>query len=229
MGALTPIISKAVASGAPEDSAQGFTAPSPQLLTQDPTMQDQTLMDEFTYLSVLIGLILGLGITQLMEGIGRLAHHREKIDWYWPLKLWIGTLLILHIQAWWAMYELRHIPHWTFISFLVVLIQPMLLFLLSALALPDAKEQAPSDLRKDFNDHALFTFRISTLMVLSSLLKEYWLYHRLPHADNLLFHGAFILIFLAGSFKKSERCFQWVILGSSSLLMLYILRLFMSL
>jgi|APCry1669190770_1035315.scaffolds.fasta_scaffold04733_1 hypothetical protein len=31
-------------------------------------MTDQPAMDEFTYLSVLIGLILGLGINQLLDG-----------------------------------------------------------------------------------------------------------------------------------------------------------------
>ena len=42
-------------------------------------------MDEFSYLSVLIGLILGLGITKLMEGIGHLVQVRERIVRYWPL------------------------------------------------------------------------------------------------------------------------------------------------
>ena len=90
-------------------------------------MSDQPAMDEFTYLSVLIGLILGLGITQLMEGFGRLLQLRDRIIWYWPGKVWGFVLLIFHIQAWWAMYELRHIPHWTFPSFIVVLVQPVLL------------------------------------------------------------------------------------------------------
>jgi hypothetical protein len=191
-------------------------------------MQDPS-MDEFTYLSVLIGLILGLGMTQLMEGIGRLFHHRQRIQWYWPVKLWIGTLLILHIQAWWAMYELRHIPHWTFISFLIVLLQPILLFLLAALALPDSDEKDPGNLKEDFNGHALFSFRIATLMVLSSLLKEFWLYGRLPQGENLLFHLFFILIFLVGSFQISSRSHQWVVLGSFLLLVLYIAKLFMTL
>jgi hypothetical protein len=193
-------------------------------------MNEPAAVDEFTYLSVLIGLILGLGITQLMEGFGRLLQLREQIFWYWPGKLWGGVLLIFHIQAWWAMYELRHIPHWTFPSFLVVLIQPVLLFLLSALALPDSSgDDQRIDLRSAFIGHAPFTFVVATLMVLSSFLKEYWLYHRLPLGQNLGFHALFLLLFIIGVLIPTERCYRLVITGSALILGFYIGSLFLRL
>lgn len=192
-------------------------------------MTDQPAMDEFTYLSVLIGLILGLGITQLMEGFGRLLQLRDRITWYWPGKLWGFVLLIFHIQAWWAMYELRHIPHWTFPSFIVVLIQPVLLFLLSALALPDARDETDIDLRAAFISHAPFSFIVASLMVLSSIGKEYWLYHRLPHGQNLLFHGLFLVLFVTGALIPTERNYRLVITGSALILALYISSLFLRL
>lgn len=192
-------------------------------------MSDQPAMDEFTYLSVLIGLILGLGITQLMEGFGRLLQLRDRIIWYWPGKVWGFVLLIFHIQAWWAMYELRHIPHWTFPSFIVVLVQPVLLFLLSALALPDARDEDAMDLRAAFMSHAPFTFIVASLMVLSSLAKEYWLYHRLPHGQNLLFHGLFFTLFVTGALLPSERFYRLVITGTALILGLYIGSLFLEL
>lgn len=184
-------------------------------------------MDEFTYLSVLIGLILGLGITRLMEGFGHLLQLRDRISWYWPGKLWGFVLLIFHIQAWWAMYGLRHIPNWTFPSFIVVLIQPVLLFLLSALALPDAKGEAQIDLKTAFLRHAPFTFSVASLMVLSSLGKEYWLYHRLPHGQNLLFHGLFFILFVTGALIPTERCYRLVVTGSALILSLYIGSMFL--
>ena len=186
-------------------------------------------MDEFSYLSVLIGLILGLGITKLMEGVGHLVQVRGRIVWYWPLKLWAVVLLVFHLQAWWAMYELRHITDWTFAGFLIVLIQPILLFLLSALALPDVGEIEKTDLRTSFTEHASFTFRIAMLMVFSSLLKEYWLYHRLPQVTNLAFHCLFIAVFSIGSFSGGSRRYEWVVLSTGLILLLYISLLFIKL
>lgn len=124
------------------------------------------------------------------------------------------------------MYELRHIPHWTFPSFIVVLIQPVLLFLLSALALPDARDDERIDLRMAFISHAPFSFIVASLMVVSSLAKEYWLYHRLPHNQNLLFHGLFLVFFITGVLIPSERIYRLVVTGSALLLGLYIGALF---
>lgn len=36
-------------------------------------------MDAFSYLSVLLSIILGLGLTQLLTAAGRLIRHRERL------------------------------------------------------------------------------------------------------------------------------------------------------
>ena len=64
-------------------------------------------MDPFSYLSVLISIILGLGITQLVTGLGRLIQARARIKFYAPTIAWVGLLLIIHVQTWWAMFGLR--------------------------------------------------------------------------------------------------------------------------
>src|SRR6478672_4069223 len=64
-------------------------------------------MDPFSYLSVLISIILGLGITQLVTGLGRLIQARGRIKFYAPTIAWVGLLLIIHVQTWWAMFGLR--------------------------------------------------------------------------------------------------------------------------
>ena len=183
-------------------------------------------MDEFSYLSVFMGLILGLGITKLMEGMGHLVQLRGRIVWYWPLKAWVLVLMVFHLQAWWAMYELRNISGWTFNSFLIVLIQPILLFYLSVLALPDVSAHERVDLKESFNEHASLTFLIAALMVFSSILKEYWIYHRLPQTTNLIFHCAFLAVFIVGSFRGGERNYPWVVVFAALILSLYITLLF---
>jgi hypothetical protein len=92
-------------------------------------------MDAFSYLSVLISIILGLGITQLLTALGRLLNSRARVRWYWPAVVWAGILLVVHIQSWWAMFGLRTHENWTFLAFLVVLLLPILLYLAAALAL----------------------------------------------------------------------------------------------
>ena len=50
-------------------------------------------MDAFSYLSVLISIILGLGITQLLTGLGRLMQVRRRTRLYGPAVAWVALLL----------------------------------------------------------------------------------------------------------------------------------------
>ena len=80
-------------------------------------------MDEFSYLSVLISVILGLAVTQILKGFRGILLSRTRVRIYWPVIAWAVLLLLICVQSWWAMFELRHYQPWTFAAFAVVLLQ----------------------------------------------------------------------------------------------------------
>lgn len=41
-------------------------------------------MTPFEYVSVLISIILGLGITQIVSGLADIVQHRHQVQLYWP-------------------------------------------------------------------------------------------------------------------------------------------------
>ena len=45
-------------------------------------------MDEFSYLSVLLSVILGLAVTQILKGFRGLLLSRARIRLYWPVIAW---------------------------------------------------------------------------------------------------------------------------------------------
>src|SRR5476649_2702355 len=94
-------------------------------------------MGDFDYLSVLISIVLGLGITNLLTGFAALIRNRGRVRVYWPMPIWMITLFLIHIQTWWAMFGLRGVQSWSFGAFLVVLMQPVCLFIMTALIVPD--------------------------------------------------------------------------------------------
>ncbi|HZX71160.1 MAG TPA: hypothetical protein VFE77_10120 [Rhodanobacter sp.] len=94
-------------------------------------------MDAFSYLSVLLSIILGLAITQVLQGFRGLMLARSRVRTYWPSLAWAILLLVLDVQAWWAMYDLRFRHEWSFLGFAVVLAQTVPLYLLAGLVLPD--------------------------------------------------------------------------------------------
>jgi len=70
------------------------------------------MISSFEYVTVLISIVLGLGITQILTGIARLIQKRDKLIIYWPHLLWILFILFLHVQEWWVMYELKTMMQW---------------------------------------------------------------------------------------------------------------------
>ena len=104
-------------------------------------------MDAFGYLSVLLSIILGLAITQILQGFRDLMQARSRLRLYWPCLLWAIVLLVICVQEWWAMFGLRNHSPWTFAGFSVVLAQTVVTYLIAALALPDVRGDEPIDLR----------------------------------------------------------------------------------
>jgi hypothetical protein len=94
-------------------------------------------MDNFNYLAVLISIVLGLGITQLLSGFGRWIESRSASPAYAPTVVWAVMLLVMHVQTWWSMYGMRYHEDWTFLEFVVVLLQPIVLYLLATITLPN--------------------------------------------------------------------------------------------
>src|SRR5678815_1556790 len=122
-------------------------------------------MDQFSYLAVLISIILGLGITQLLGGLGRLLQARKEVQLYWPAVAWIGVLLILYVQTWWAMFGLRALGSWSFLGFSLVLLQPIVLYLLAALVIPEGTSAAAGDLKAHYYAQTRWFFTLAVLLL----------------------------------------------------------------
>ena len=115
-------------------------------------------MDEFGYLAVILSIILGLSVTQLLQGLSNVINARDRVRIYWPAIGWALLLLVIDIQAWWSMFGYRGRHTWTFLQFAILLLETILLYLLAALALPNAFSAEIVDLRVNYFRHARWFF-----------------------------------------------------------------------
>jgi hypothetical protein len=97
-------------------------------------------MTPFEYITVLISIVLGLGITQIVTGVADIIHQWSRVKLYWPHLLWIVFVFFLHVQEWWWFYELREHRTWELPMFLFVLLYPINLFILARILFPSATE-----------------------------------------------------------------------------------------
>jgi hypothetical protein len=149
-------------------------------------------MDSFSYLSVLLSIILGLALTQLLQGLRGIALHRSRVRAWWPVFAWSGTLMLIFVQTWWAMFGLRRHTDWVFVQFFAVILHTVLLYMLAALVLPDFTGTDVIDLRAHYFQQRRFFMIVLVAAGVASLLKDLAMDGRLPDRTNLLFHAVFI-------------------------------------
>ena len=133
-------------------------------------------MNAFDYLSVLISIILALGMTRVLAGVGEMLQARLHRRIYWVHVVWIVNLFLYLVVAWWIFYRWRNQQTWTFFLFLFVLISPTILYLASLLLFPPE-----SDLEEmlDYKTHYYANHRVFFILfalftpvdIVDSLLK----------------------------------------------------------
>jgi hypothetical protein len=93
-------------------------------------------MSTFEYLSVLLSIIVGVGITHMIMGLGRLISHSSGRSIYWVHLVWTLNIALYLVVFWWWAINLRVLDEWSFLPFLVVLLEPSLLCLAGAILYP---------------------------------------------------------------------------------------------
>lgn len=183
-------------------------------------------MDEFSYLSVLLSIILGLAVTEILTGFRRLLQARGRVRLYWPALLWSFVLLAIYAQTWWAMFGLRTHRDWTFAGFAVVLVHMILLYMLAGLVLPESEPGEPIDLRENYFAQRRWFCGIAFLTVAVSLAKDLVLGGALPEHTNLAFHGVFGGLAIIAGLTRSEWFHKAFAIGIAVLFALYTALLF---
>jgi uncharacterized membrane protein HdeD (DUF308 family) len=70
-------------------------------------------MDPFSYLSVLISILLAFGMTRVLAGVGEMLQARSRRRLYWVHAIWVVNLFLYLVDF----YRWRNQQPWTFFPF----------------------------------------------------------------------------------------------------------------
>jgi hypothetical protein len=188
-------------------------------------------MDVFTHLSVPISIILGLAMTELLTRIGRIIQCRKRVTFYWLPLAWAVVLMVIIVQSWWAVFNLKDVRDWTFFSFLVVLLHPVALFLLVALALPDRDEfiHGSVDLKAHYFEQRRWFFAAVLLTIAASLARPLAVGDRLSLNLDVLIQGFLFLCAVGGVVIRAEWFHRLLVIVFAATLAAYVGLLFVHL
>jgi hypothetical protein len=126
-------------------------------------------MEHFPYLSVLTSIVLALGITRLLTGLGRLLQGRSHVRIYWVHLLWTLNVFLFLVLNWWILFRWHTHHEWNFFLFLFVLISPTVAYLLTVLLMPDPFENGFNAKQHFYANHRWF-FTLAALLPVSDAL-----------------------------------------------------------
>ncbi len=164
------------------------------------------MLSPFEYVVVLISIILGMGITQLISGLAAIVLRWNTVKIYWPHLVLVILIFIIHIQDWWATYELRNNTHWQLAMFLFIILYPVNLYILARILFPIRWTAATIDLKAFYFENFRKIYLFMIFLPIHSIIDNCYLAsYRLQ--DQVL---QFSLIVILGIVIKLNRKEEWV-------------------
>jgi len=183
-------------------------------------------MTSFDYLTILISIVLGLAVANVLARLAAVMSARENVDFYWPPIAWAVWLFFIAVQHWWALWGARRTTEWTFVGFWLELLTPVLLFLLSALVLPERADEGRLDLGEWFDHNRAWFFGILFLLPAVSIVEEPVRAGHYGSMLNIAFLVAFEIVSLVALALKSRRALEWITGQAMVMTLLYVALLF---
>jgi len=170
----------------------------------------------FPHIRIIMGLIVGLGITRLLTGAARFVQHPSTASLSVIHLAWVGTMLLMLVHFWWWEVGLYDLDHWSFGVFFFLIVYTIVLFLLSVLLFPDEIREY-----KNYEDFFMnrrrwfFGLLASTLLldIVDTYLKgeshfdQYWI-------DLAVSTPLFLILYFI-AIKTADRRFHLAIVGVS--------------
>lgn len=91
----------------------------------------------FVHVRIVIGIIVGLGVTHLLRNAAHFIEHPGRERTWWVHLAWALATFLYIVGFWWWEFALTTIPHWSFPIYLFLILYAVLLYLQCALLFPE--------------------------------------------------------------------------------------------
>lgn len=126
------------------------------------------LSQGFIHMRIVLGMVVGLGLTHLLRQLARIIEHPGRKRVYWVHLVWAGSMFLYLLSFWWWEYRLSLVTQWTFNLYLFVTLYALLLYLLCTLVLPENIDEY-ADWRDYFYQRRAWFFGLLALAYLIDL------------------------------------------------------------
>jgi len=163
-------------------------------------------MTMFEYLMVLVAIVLGLSLTQVLRGMSKLARSDSA---YITVTLWAIVLFYLHVQAWWALWDLNSTANWNQAYFTYIVLIPCAMFGATELLLPMGTTPETNWREHFFSVRRWFFVMMIVVMLLATMLT--WVFADTPLTHPYRINQAFVIsTFIIGFVSSRPQIQVWL-------------------
>lgn len=164
-------------------------------------------MDAGEYLSVLVSIIIGLGLSHLLGSAGKLLSRRRRVRTYLPAVAAAVLVFLAHVQFWWGSFDFGERVASNFFAFLIFLLTPILLYLIAVLALPelDQDDSGEVSLREHYYEARPWFYGLAALIPLTTAIRNVGVQGEPFWNQDRPYEAGFFALMLVGLAFASER------------------------
>ncbi len=154
-------------------------------------------MTDFEFLSVLISIVVGFGLTHLLGGLGHAYHFRRVNKMDAVHVAWTITVFFVLVLNWWVFLLWRGFNAWTFSVFFTIILWTTSLYVM-ALALYPPRLSKDVDYRAMFEANRTWFLSTFTIMCLLDLIVTFMREQAIPEMFYIAFVGHYAIITAVG-------------------------------
>jgi hypothetical protein len=159
-------------------------------------------MDRFSFVMVLLSIIVGLGVTEILTNIARQIQERRTSKFYWLHAVLVALVFVALLQQWWESWDQRAVESWTFPILLLMLGGPIGIYIISHLLYPASLKGA--DYRAHYYESPRITYIIAAIAVIfAGTYRPISFGHNLIDPDNIA-TAIVLMVFLILVFTKRK-------------------------
>jgi hypothetical protein len=175
------------------------------------------MISTFEYVTILLSIILGMGITGLVSGVASIVTRWERVSLYFPHTILVVLLFIIHVQEWWAIFEMRTYTEWRLPVFLFISLYPINLYILSRILFPLRWSMRNTDLKEFYLHQYKRIFLLLLILVVLAVLDNIWI-AGYAWSDQFFQLGLIALLLLVVIKKSINEWMHYLITGALAIL-----------
>lgn len=155
-------------------------------------------MGVFEYLLALYAIVAGLGVSLLVRSVGQMIEARDRVRLYWVHTCWLAVVFVAHVVSWFMLWRFAQHSPWTILQALLLLGIPILLYLVSHLAVPELGDEREHDMRAYYYRHARWIQALMLAALVVGALAHVLIEGRLDLSGARGVRAALLLVLLPG-------------------------------